>query len=180
MLHIALYQAQTLQHYDGITYVYDIMANLAYDMNDFEKAKDLFKSVLKRLIAKGVPQDDLAIIHISLKIADIYDKIGNIEKAVTGYKFCLEHLQNHLSKNNENQDALQLLGLSSEKYASMLFSQSQYANALEYFIQAYDVCIKINGEENEQTVILLNNLGSVCYMLQQYDQTIKKKNTRYG
>lgn len=76
-------------------------------------------------------------------------------------------------KDSQNQDILQLLGLTLEKYASMLFSQSQYANAFEYFIQAYDISIKINGEKNEQTVILLNNLGSVCYMLQKYDQTIQ-------
>ncbi|XP_043592218.1 tetratricopeptide repeat protein 19 homolog, mitochondrial [Bombus pyrosoma] len=173
MLHIALRQAQTLQHYDGITYVYDVMANLAYDTNDYKKAEKLFKSVLQRLIAKGVPQDDLAIIHISLKIADTYDKIGDKQKADNGYKFCLQHLQNHLAKDGENLDVLQLLGLNLEKYASMLFSQSQYNNALEYFTKAYDISIKINGEENEQTVILLNNLASVCYILQKYDETIK-------
>lgn len=66
-----------------------------------------------------------------------------------------------------------MLGLNLEKYASMLFSQSQYNNALEYFTKAYDISIKINGEENEQTVILLNNLASVCYILQKYDETIK-------
>ncbi|XP_006613878.1 tetratricopeptide repeat protein 19 homolog, mitochondrial [Apis dorsata] len=173
MLHVALNQAQILQHYDGITYVYDVMANLAYEINDFKKAENLFISVLKRLITKGIPQDDLAVIHISLKIADIYDKIGDTQKAENGYKFCLQHLQNHLIKDSQNQDILQLLGLTLEKYASMLFSQSQYANAFEYFIQAYDISIKINGEKNEQTVILLNNLGSVCYMLQKYDQTIQ-------
>lgn len=85
----------------------------------------------------------------------------------------MQHLQNHLAKDNENENVLQLLGLNLEKYASMLFSQSDYKNALEYFTQAYDISIKINGEENEQTVILLNNLASVCYMLQKYDDTIK-------
>lgn len=79
MLHIALRQAQTLQHYDGITYVYDVMANLAYDTNNFKKAENLFVSVLQRLISKGVPEDDLAVIHISLKIADICSKTGDLE-----------------------------------------------------------------------------------------------------
>ncbi|CAK9817033.1 Tetratricopeptide repeat protein 19 homolog, mitochondrial [Anthophora plagiata] len=173
MLHIALRQAQTLQHYDGITYVYDVMANLAYNTDDFKKAEKLFLSVLKRLVAKGIPENNLAIIHISLKIADICDKKGDIEKAETGYKFCLEHLQSYLTKDSENKDVLQLLGLNLEKYASMLFSQSRYTAAHKYFIQAYDICIKINGEENEQTVILLNDLGSVNYMLQNYDKAVE-------
>ncbi|XP_017882082.1 tetratricopeptide repeat protein 19 homolog, mitochondrial [Ceratina calcarata] len=172
MLHIALRQAQTLQHYDGITYIYDIMANLAYDLNDFKKAETLFKFVLSRLLAKKVPEDDLSVIHISLKIADIYDKTGDTKKAESGYKFCLEHLQNHLAKDSENVDVLQLLGLTLEKYATMLFTKSQYTNALNYFTQAYDISVKINGEANEQSVILLNDLGSVSHMLQKYDQAI--------
>lgn len=173
MLHIALRQAQTLQHYDGITYIYDVMANLAYDLNDFEKAETLFKFVLSRLLAKKVPEDDLSIIHISLKIADIYEKRGDIKKAETGYKFCLEHLQKHLANDSENEDVLQLLGLNLEKYATMLFTTSQYTNALNYFTQAYDISVKINGEANEQSVILLNDLGSVSHMLQKYDQAIE-------
>lgn len=79
MLHIALRQAQTLQHYDGITYVYDVMANLAYSLDNFKKAEQLFVSVLQRLIAKGTPKDDLAVIHISLKIANMCDKKGDKE-----------------------------------------------------------------------------------------------------
>ncbi|CAL7943261.1 unnamed protein product [Xylocopa violacea] len=145
MLHIALRQAQTLQHYD----------------------------VLKRLIAKGVPPDDLAVIHISLKIADIYDKIGAKEKADDGYRFCFHNLQNHLEKDHENKDVLQLLGLNLEKYGTMLFAQSQYTNAIKYFNQAYDISVKIHGEEDEQSIILLNDLGCVYYMLEKYDQAIE-------
>ncbi|XP_029039846.1 tetratricopeptide repeat protein 19 homolog, mitochondrial isoform X1 [Osmia bicornis bicornis] len=173
MLHVALRQAQTLQHYDGITYVYDVMANLAYDTNHFKKAENLFVSVLQRLISKGVPEDDLAVIHISLKIADISSKTGDLEKAEKGFKFCLNNLKNHLAKDSENQDVLQLLGVNLEWYASMLFSHSHYVEALTYFNQAYQICIKINGEEHEETVILLCNLGSVNYMLQKYDQAIE-------
>ncbi|CAL7943260.1 unnamed protein product [Xylocopa violacea] len=173
MLHIALRQAQTLQHYDGITYVYDVLANLAYEINNFKKAEILFKSVLKRLIAKGVPPDDLAVIHISLKIADIYDKIGAKEKADDGYRFCFHNLQNHLEKDHENKDVLQLLGLNLEKYGTMLFAQSQYTNAIKYFNQAYDISVKIHGEEDEQSIILLNDLGCVYYMLEKYDQAIE-------
>lgn len=172
MLHIALRQAQTLQHYDGITYVYDVMANLAYDTNDFKKAETLFKSVLKRLVAKGVAENDLAVIHISLKIADIYANLNDAQKAENGYKFCLQHLREHVDKDSDNEDALQLLGLNLEKYASMLFSQYRYTTALAYFTQALDVCVKLNGEEHEQTVVLLNDLGSVSFMLQKHDQAI--------
>lgn len=70
-------------------------------------------------------------------------------------------------------DVLQLLGLGSEWYAAMLFSQSRYAEALGYLTRAYDISLKINGEEHEQTVILLNDMGTVNCMVKEYDQAIQ-------
>ena len=79
MLHIALRQAQTIQHYQAITYIYDLMANLAYDVGDFQKAETLFVTVMQRLISTGTAQDDLKIVHISLKMAKIYEKEGDFQ-----------------------------------------------------------------------------------------------------
>lgn len=73
MLHIALHQAQTIQHYDAITYIYDIMANLAFDIGDYHAAENLFVTVLQRLISKGVLENDLKVIHISLKMAKMFE-----------------------------------------------------------------------------------------------------------
>lgn len=57
MLHLALRMAQDLQHKDGITYVYDVMANLAMEREQFEKAEKLFVDVMKRLFADGHTED---------------------------------------------------------------------------------------------------------------------------
>lgn len=77
MLHLALREAQTLQNYDAITYIYDVMANLAFDTGDYKKAERLFISVMQRLIADGTAQDDLKIIHMSLKLAKLYEQQGD-------------------------------------------------------------------------------------------------------
>lgn len=53
--------AQEIQNYDGITLCYDIMGNLAFDREQYEKAKEIFESVLQRLHGKGVPQDDIQV-----------------------------------------------------------------------------------------------------------------------
>lgn len=79
MLHVALRQAQYLQNKDAVTYIYDVMANLAFDVGDYKKAEAIFISVMQRLIADGLPQDNIKIIHISLKMAKIYEQIGDIE-----------------------------------------------------------------------------------------------------
>lgn len=60
MAHLALRMAQDVQNYDGITLCYDIMANLAFDREQYQKAETLFEKVL-RLLQKGVPQDDLMV-----------------------------------------------------------------------------------------------------------------------
>ena len=51
LFHLALKTAQEQQNEKGVTYVYDMMANLAYQQEDFIKAEKLFKSVVQRLIA---------------------------------------------------------------------------------------------------------------------------------
>lgn len=79
MLHIALRQAQTMEHYDAVTYIYDVMANLAFDREDYKKAEKLFVSVLQRLMSNGATQDDMRIIHISLKMAKVYESQKEIK-----------------------------------------------------------------------------------------------------
>lgn len=61
MAHLALRMAQDIQSYDGITFCYDIMANLAFETEQYQKAEKLYESVLQRLLQKGVPQDDIQV-----------------------------------------------------------------------------------------------------------------------
>lgn len=61
MAHLALRMAQDIQSYDGITSCYDVMANLAFETEQYLKAEKLFESVLQRLIQKNVPQDDIRV-----------------------------------------------------------------------------------------------------------------------
>jgi hypothetical protein len=71
MLHVALKMAQELQNQDGITYVYDVMANLALTQKQYDKAEKLFTEVMKRLMSNGVKENDNKVLHISLKLAKI-------------------------------------------------------------------------------------------------------------
>jgi len=85
----------------------------------------------------------------------------------------MENLQSHIEKDPENKDAILLQGMTFDWYAQMLLSQSKHTEAFKYFLQAYDICKKINGEVHEQTVILLNDLGTVSYIQGDYDEAIK-------
>lgn len=58
MAHLALRMAEDLQHYDGITLCYDVMANHADHLKQYKKAEMLYTDVIQRLLWQGVPRDD--------------------------------------------------------------------------------------------------------------------------
>lgn len=65
--------AQQQQNEQGILYCYDLMANLAYDTYDLNKAEKLFVSVLQILLGNGTPQNDLKVsIIISMQKISTY------------------------------------------------------------------------------------------------------------
>lgn len=69
MLHLALRMAQDQNSQQGITYIYDVMANLAMEREQFKKAEQLFVDVMRRLMGEGYPQEGIKMLHISSKIA---------------------------------------------------------------------------------------------------------------
>lgn len=85
----------------------------------------------------------------------------------------MENLKSHVEKDPDNKDAVSLQGMTFDWYARMLFSQSRHTEAFNYFLQAYDICKKVNGEEHEQTVVLLNDLGTISCIRGEYDEAIK-------
>lgn len=72
-LHDALKMAHDLKSYNGLTYVYDILANGAFMKKDYVNAEKLFVTVIQRLTFKGGQENDLNILHICLKLAKIYE-----------------------------------------------------------------------------------------------------------
>lgn len=61
MLHLALRLAQQQQNQQGVIYCYDLMANLAFDTFQLDKAEKLFVSVLQLLLGGGLDQNDLKV-----------------------------------------------------------------------------------------------------------------------
>lgn len=61
MLHLALRMAQDLQNKDGITFIFDVMANLAMEQGEYSKAEKLFVTVMQRLLADGYAQHDIKV-----------------------------------------------------------------------------------------------------------------------
>ena len=56
---------------------------------------------MQRQIAyKGVPNDDNSVIAMSLKLAHIFSKTKQHEKAQQGYEFCISTTENKITSGN--------------------------------------------------------------------------------
>uniref|UniRef100_A0A2S2PGM5 Tetratricopeptide repeat protein 19 n=1 Tax=Schizaphis graminum TaxID=13262 RepID=A0A2S2PGM5_SCHGA len=163
-LHDALKIAKDLNHFDGITYVYDVLANGAFMNKDYNKAKGLFFAVIKRLLDQGSFDDDLNILHINLKISKIFEAQKDYKSSKIGYEYCLDRLKKKHEFNPEDEDVLGLYALALDAYARYLMNLGYTKHARYYFKKAYETSVKLNGEVYEINVILLNDLGTMYYL----------------
>uniref|UniRef100_A0A1B6D5M8 MalT-like TPR region domain-containing protein n=2 Tax=Clastoptera arizonana TaxID=38151 RepID=A0A1B6D5M8_9HEMI len=164
MLHLALKLAQELQNIDAITYIYDLLANIAFSQREFDKAEKLFLEVMRRVLINGLAKDDPKVIHMSLKLAKIYQEKKDYLKAEDGFKYCLENLEK-IGLNSNDEDILQLWAMSIDWYARFLQERNRLDEAFNNYKKAYDLCLNVNGEIHEQTVILLNDLGTISFLM---------------
>lgn len=162
MLHVALKMAQDLQSKDGVTYIYDIMANLAMEVGDFKKAEKLFANVMQRLFADGFVEDHIKMLHISSKIAHIAQLQGHLDKALQGFEWTLAKLEENLKKVGEDKEIRELWGITKNWYALALMELKRFAEAKTCFIEAYDAYTEIHGKLTEEGLTILNNLSVAC------------------
>ncbi|KAK4294335.1 hypothetical protein Pmani_033035 [Petrolisthes manimaculis] len=176
LLHVALRTAQESSNEQAVTYIFDLLANLAYKREEYSKAEKLFKDVLRRLLSGGMATDDNAVVEISLKLASVYASMQDYEKAVQGFHFCIgtqeEKIQKHGEKNVD-EDTLLLWAMSMDWYARFLLNIHKYDLAKQHFIKAYEMSARVNGPEHEQTAVLLNDIGSVCSLQKSYAEAVQ-------
>lgn len=168
MLHIALKVAQEFQDKNGITYVLDQMANLAYEVGNFQKAEKLFANVMQRLLSDGVKEDDIKIIHMSGKIAQMAAVQNNLDKAFQGFEWTLSKIESN-AQFKENSEMYELWGLVKNWHAQSLMQASRFQEAKKAFLEAYEVFLKFHDEVSDEGVQLMNNLGVVYTELNDFD-----------
>lgn len=156
LLHLALRIAQLEQNQQGILYCYDLMANLALEKRELDKAEKLFVSVMQMLLSKGVVEDNIMMIHISLKMARIFHLRAEESKAEQGYQWCLDKISKHVSTD---PDAKILYGVINDWYAQFLLDSGKVTEAIKHLKEAYLSCCEVQGSKAEESMLLLNDLG---------------------
>ncbi|KAM7305546.1 tetratricopeptide repeat protein 19, mitochondrial [Ixodes scapularis] len=182
ILHVALKMAQERMDPQAETYIFDILANVAYEKGEYLKAEKLFVDVMQRAISSGTPRDDNSIVEMSLKLAQIYSQTNDIEKAEQGFQFCIDTQQKKLEGIDYADSAVKLTeaetnnlvlwAMSMEGYGRYLLEQTRFQKARECFEQALKVSEKVNGPSHEVTLALLNDIGAVATLLQDYNTAI--------
>ncbi|CAM1299401.1 TTC19 (predicted) [Pycnogonum litorale] len=177
ILHVALKMAQETRNSQGITYVYDLLANVAFSTRDWKKAEILFIETMKRMISEGAKENDDSIVEMSLKLAQIYSNMDMHEKSTSGFKFCIkimtEKLNSADSLSNSDEEianSTALLGMVQSAYALYLMDRRQYTDALDHYKNALQLSVSLYGEENFQTLVLFNDVGTVFSLLKEYEK----------
>lgn len=85
----------------------------------------------------------------------------------------MDNLKSRIERDPEDNDAVLLQAVTFDWYAEMLLSLSLYKEAFNYYLEAYNICKNVYGEEHEQTVVLLNALATVKYKQGELDEAIK-------
>lgn len=172
LLHVALRQAQQIRHELGITYIYDIMANLALQKEHLDKAKQLFVAVAQRIMAAGAQEDDFRVVHISAKLARVSHLKKEYSTAQLGYEFCLEKLKEAF-KEDPSDDNKKLLALTEDWYGRLFIDCNRYEDGLKLMIQSLNRVREIPDVEKEHLVTQLNDIGTVCDRLGKTEESIE-------
>ncbi|XP_059201163.1 tetratricopeptide repeat protein 19, mitochondrial [Centropristis striata] len=181
-LHQAIVLAHQTHNNQAIIYTYSLMANLAYVQGQLDNAEKLFKASLSVMLSGGTPQDDNAVIEMSLKLATIYAEQNKAELAEHGFRFCTESLEAKLQEAvpeepTEEQEALRketrlLLGLCLDSRARYRASTLHLKQAGQDYQNALNICRQEQGDAHPQTLVLMSDLATILDLQGRHDEAL--------
>lgn len=182
-LHQAVVLAHQTHNNQAIIYTYSLMANLAYVQGQLDSAEKLFKAAMSFLLAGGTPQDDNAVIEMSLKLATIYAEQNKAELAEHGFRFCTESLHAKLDRQEEDEEGTEevetlrketrlLLGLCLDSRARYRASTLHLKEAGQDYQDALDICREEQGETHPQTLVLMSDLATILDLQGRHDDAL--------
>ncbi|XP_029686789.1 tetratricopeptide repeat protein 19, mitochondrial isoform X3 [Takifugu rubripes] len=209
-LHRAVVLAHQTNDRQGIIYTYSLMANLAYIQGELDnvsprththahththagkndaflslQAEKLFKAAMSFMLSGGTPEDDNAVIEMSLKLATIYAEQNRAELAEHGFRFCTESLEAKLKQQKEEPaeeqteelEALRkethlLLGLCLDSRARYRASTLRLNQARQDYQEALSICRQEQGDAHPQTLVLMSDLATVLDLQGHHDEAL--------
>jgi len=200
----ALKEAQELKNDLAVTRVYVELAELYLQMNNLDEADRLYRDIVHRLIQlHGKTETSPEFITQSLKLAEIYARRGELEKAEIGYKHCVSkqmlnmenHMKNYLIAKGANYqdrhpvenyrdkytDPIALFAWALEDYAHFLlnyFGTERQKEVEEFMDEVLKLSYHIYGVHHFHSINIINNFGAKCNMRRRFD--LAKKHLAVG
>lgn len=165
--------AQDLQHRQAQVYIIDEMANNAYELGDLRKAEKLFKETIKNLLSDGMHSDDLAIIHISGKLASLYAHFQEDVKAFEGFRFCVDRLKSKVDNGADDFDTLALYSLILLWFGEFEYGRRFLVQSLDLFKKSHEISLRINGPFHHHSLHLLNNMAGSYSLLNRLEEAVQ-------
>uniref|UniRef100_A0A8C1I461 Tetratricopeptide repeat domain 19 n=1 Tax=Cyprinus carpio carpio TaxID=630221 RepID=A0A8C1I461_CYPCA len=179
-LHKAVHLAHQMHNNDAIIYKYSLHVTLFVVF--LLQAEKLFKAAMSFILSGGTPQDDNAVIVMSLKLASIYATQNKNELAEHGFQFCTESLKAKIEKqkefppeslsDEERKDTRLLLGLSLDTRVRYLAANHRFTGACRDYQHALQTCQEEQGESHPQSLVLMSDLATVLDLQGKHDEAL--------
>lgn len=180
--HQATVMCEKEKNSPALLYTYDQMANFNMRHGRLMEAEKLFKETLQLLLTSGISREDPGVVEISLKLSRIYERMGRNDEADVGFQWCIETSEKLLKdttdestqeSHDKTMNLKSLLGMCLDSYARFLGATNRLADSEKLYKKALEICegdLKVDGTPHPQTVVLLNDLGTICDMRGHYDE----------
>nr|CAB3267327.1 tetratricopeptide repeat protein 19, mitochondrial-like [Phallusia mammillata] len=160
------------QNAKAIPYIQDLLANLYLQLEEYNKAEQLFKDVLKSLLANGKNENDAAVLEISLKLSALYGNTGKHNFATTGFLWVIETSRKNVKNTDKTDPAYKnqvaLLGMTLDSYGRYLHGQGHFRLALNYTVEASQICKELYGENDIRTAVIYNDIATIKTAMKDY------------
>nr|CDS31110.1 tetratricopeptide repeat protein 19 [Hymenolepis microstoma]CDS35249.2 expressed protein [Hymenolepis microstoma]CUU99538.1 tetratricopeptide repeat protein 19 [Hymenolepis microstoma] len=116
------------------------LAKLNLCQQNYVDAEKLLTETIRFSIAAGMDPQDSCIVELSLKLALLYSRLGEMSKASSGLEFCFDVQMKktgaifqspEIRLSDAQQNEIALLGLVSNAYAHFLIKKGDFSAALE-------------------------------------------------
>lgn len=144
LLEEALTLASDINNIKAVNHLMELLASVFFESKQYAKAEKLLTQLIGMLIEQKYEATGPPIVELSIKLAEAYWKLGDLEKAEDGFKFCINSQRQNVTKvmdkysrkpgktfvtlqdnyQEENQ-SLALYGMVAESYSRFLMLQNK-------------------------------------------------------
>ncbi|VEL40886.1 unnamed protein product [Protopolystoma xenopodis] len=160
------------------------MANLSLLNSDLPTAEKLLVQTIHDCLAAGIDQTSPIIAELSLKLALVYSRLGQFDRAFEGFKFCTSaqdalniDLTISNSSNsedlNEKKNKIALIGMICNYFSKFLYDRGEYNEALKYSQRALEAARVIYTNGHSNCLCLMSDIAAIQMHIPEKQESVR-------